>query len=105
MSHIRAANQRVIDVGCVMAVPTTAAHAPMAITWVSWSGVWIRPSHSTGVASPKAATIRPSRSKSGPSVFLRSPVYPDSVVEIISIPDSTYMQRTDGIGIGAAVRP
>lgn len=30
--HSSAANQRVMLVGCVMAVPTTAAHAPAAIT-------------------------------------------------------------------------
>ena len=32
-------NHWVIEVGCVIAVPTTAAHAPISMTFAAWAGV------------------------------------------------------------------
>jgi len=66
-------NQPVMEAGWVMAVPTTTAKAPESSAWRACAGVWMRPSAISGLASP-AAAMSASRSRSGPSVFGRSPL-------------------------------
>ena len=68
-----ALNQPVMDVGCVMAVPTMTAKAPAPMAAAASPGVWTRPSQITGTPG-NSWTMPASSSKSGPSVFPRSPV-------------------------------
>ena len=67
-SAIADANQPVMVLGWVMAVPTTTVHAPARSACAAWAGVWIRPSATTGTSI--AAASRATRSRSGPGCLL-----------------------------------
>ena len=80
-------NQLVMDVGCVMAVPTTTAQAPVSMAAFASAGVWTRPSQMTGLSGNSVVAWRTSAT-SGPSVMPQSIAAPgcESVVEAMSHP-------------------
>lgn len=100
---IASTNQRVIDVECVIAVPTQTAKAPASKAAFASSGVWTRPSQKTGT-SPAIFFISQIKSSAGPSQVGSPGRFPANVVATMSQPKSIATRASSTLEQSAIIR-